>query len=97
MNAMSVQSVKKDYIEATEFIDKKTNELPTGPTLLERINVKNSIVAFDAMSTQTETIEYIIKNEGYYVAPIKGNQRKLEECIREYFTADEKFQNRMLL
>ena len=85
MNAMSIQSIKNEYTEATEFIEEKTNEIPTGITLLNRINIKDSIVVFDAMSTQLETIKYIVKKEGYYVAPVKSNQKSLEECIREYF------------
>ncbi len=89
MNAMSVHSIKNDYTEATEFIDEKTNEIPTGPMLLERINIEDSIIVFDALSTQTETIEYIINNNGHYVAPVKGNQKILEECIKEYFEDEE--------
>ena len=84
-NAMSIQSVKNDYTEATEFIDEKTNEIPTGPELLKRIDIENSIIVFDAMSTQTETIDYIVSQNAYYVAPVKGNQRSLEELIKEYF------------
>lgn len=89
MNAMSVHSIKNDYTGATEFIDIKTNEISTGPILLKRINIKDSIIVFDALSTQTETIEYIINNDGHYVAPVKGNQKNLEACIKEFFE-DEK-------
>lgn len=85
MNAMSVYSVKDDYTEATEFIDKKTNEIPTGTILLDRINIKDSIVVFDALNTQKETIEYIVQKGGHYVAPVKGNQETLENQIKEYF------------
>ena len=84
-NAMSIVSIKNDYCEATEFISDKTNEIPTGPDLLKRVNIKNCIITFDAMSTQTETIKYIAENGGYYVAPVKGNQATLEENIKNYF------------
>ena len=90
-NAMSLYSVKKDSCEATEFIEEKTNEIPTGVDLLKRVNIKNSIIVFDAMSTQTKTIEYIIKNKGHYVAPVKGNQKTLEENIKDYFGDKELF------
>ena len=86
MNAMSVYSVKNNYCESTEFIANKTNEIPTGVELLKKINIKDSIVVFDAMSTQTDTIKYIIEKDGHYVAPVKGNQSTLEECIKEYFS-----------
>lgn len=89
MNAMSVYSLKNNYCEATEFIGDKTNEIPTGIDLLKRINIKDSIIVFDAMSTQTETIKYIISEHGHYVAPVKGNQGTLEEQIKEYFEDKE--------
>lgn len=89
MNAMSIYSIKNNYCEATEFIADKTNEIPTGIDLLKRINIKDSIIVFDAMSTQTKTIEYIIGEHGHFVAPVKGNQETLEEQIREYFEDSE--------
>ena len=85
MNAMSIFSVKNNYCEATEFISDKTNEIPTGPELLKRINIENCIITFDAMSTQTKTIDYIVEKKAYYVAPVKGNQETLEKSIIEYF------------
>lgn len=92
MNAMSVHSVKNDCCEATEFIDKKTNEIPTAPKLLERLNIKDCIVVFDALNTQKDTIKYIVKNKGHYVAPVKGNQSMLEEQIKDYFDDDKLFE-----
>ena len=89
MNAMSLYSIKSNCTEATEFIEDKTNEIPTGPKLLERINIKNSIIVFDALSTQTETIKYIVENGGHYVAPVKGNQKSLEKNIKDYFEDKE--------
>ncbi len=84
-NAMSLYSLKYDICEATEFISDKTNEIPTGPTLLENVNIENCIITFDAMSTQIDTIEYIANKHAYYVAPVKGNQPTLEENIKQYF------------
>ena len=84
-NAMSLYSIKNDCCEATEFIEEKTNEIPTGPKLLKKVNIKDCIIVFDALSTQKQTIEYIIENKGHYVAPVKGNQGSLEENIKLYF------------
>lgn len=92
MNAMSIVSIKNDYCEATEFISDKTNEIPTGPKLLKRIKITNCIITFDAMSTQTKTIDYIVSKDGYYVAPVKGNQGTLEENIKNYFNDKELYE-----
>ena len=91
-NAMSIMSIKNDYCEATEFIESKTNEIPTGLDLLKRINVENNIITFDAMSTQIKTIDYIVSKHGYYVAPVKGNQETLEENIKNYFADKELYE-----
>ena len=91
-NAMSIYSVKNSICEATEFIGDKTNEIPTCPELLKRINIKNSIIVFDALNTQTETIKYIFEEGAYYVAPIKGNHKILYEELTDYFS-DEEFVN----
>lgn len=93
MNAMSIYSLKNEFCEATEFISDKTNEIPTGIELLKRVNIKNCVITFDAMSTQINTIEYIASNHSYYVAPVKGNQKNLEENISEYFK-DEKLKKK---
>lgn len=90
-NAMSIVSLKNDICEATEFIEDKTNEIPTGVELLKRINIENSIVVFDAMSTQTDTIAYIHSKHGFYVAPVKGNQSTLEEDIKLYFEDENNY------
>ena len=41
------------------------------------------------MSTQIKTIDYIATNGAYYVAPVKGNQKGLEENIKDYFEDEE--------
>ncbi len=92
-NAMSVYSIKYDKCLATEFIGDKTNEIPTAPILLSRLNIKNVIVTFDALNTQKETIKYIVNKQGYYVAPVKENQKSLYENINDYFTDETLLNN----
>ncbi len=92
-NAMSAYSIKYDKCLATEFIGDKTNEIPTAPILLSRLNIKNVIVTFDALNTQKETIKYIVNKQGYYVAPIKENQKSLYENINDYFTDETLLNN----
>lgn len=92
-NAMSAYSIKYDKCLATEFIGDKTNEIPTAPILLSRLNIKNVIVTFDALNTQKETIKYIVNKQGYYVAPVKENQKSLYENINYYFTDETLLNN----
>lgn len=92
-NAMNAYSIKYDKCLATEFIGDKTNEIPTAPILLSRLNIKNVIVTFDALNTQKETIKYIVNKQGYYVAPVKENQKSLYENINDYFTDETLLNN----
>lgn len=89
IQAMSAYSSKYDMTLATEFIEEKTNEIPIGPKLLSRLNLENTIITFDALNTQEKTIQYIVKNKGDYVAPVKANQGNLYEDLKAYFDSDE--------
>lgn len=89
IQAMSAYSSKYEMTLATEFIEDKSDEIPTGPKLLSRLNLENTIITFDALNTQEKTIEYIVKNKGDYVAPVKANQGNLYEDIKSYFDIDE--------
>lgn len=94
INAMSVYSENLGMCLATEFINEKTNEIPTGPKLLKMFNLENIIVTFDALNTQEETINTIVEKGGYYVAAVKGNQEKTYEDLVAYFS-DEKLVNQV--
>ena len=85
INAMSAYSIKYNKTLATEFIDEKSNEIPTGPKLLERLNIKDSIITFDALNTQEKTIKYIKSKEAHYIAPIKDNHKDFREDLKAYF------------
>ncbi len=52
INALSAYSIKYKKTLATKFIDFKTNEIPTCPKLLSRLNIKDIVITFDALNTQ---------------------------------------------
>ena len=85
VNAMSTYSIKYNKTLATEFIKEKTNEIPTCPKLLSRLNIKDSVITFDALNTQEKTISYIKSKEAHYVAPIKDNHKDFCEELKTYF------------
>ena len=74
--------------------DIKGKELVVGPVVIEKIPVKNHIITGDAMFAQKKICEQIIKRDGGYVFTVKGNQGKLEEDIRLFFT-DPPFQTKL--
>ena len=89
IQAMSIYSNNLGICLATEFIEEKTNEIPTGPKLLSLLNLENIIVTFDALNTQEKTIDTIVNQNGYYVAAVKSNQENTYEDLVNYFE-DEK-------
>jgi predicted transposase YbfD/YdcC len=66
-------------------IEEKTNEIPVAQQILSSMDLKGTLVSFDAMNTQVETLKVIIAGNGYYIGALKGNHKTmLEECER-YF------------
>lgn len=71
-------------------IDSKTNEIPAAQEALKMLQLKNAIVTFDALHTQTKTIGIIMERGGNYVGALKGNQGKLALAAAESFTEKNK-------
>lgn len=89
LQAMSLYSNNLGMCIATEFIDDKSNEIPTSPKLLNLFNLENTIITFDALNTQEDTIKTIVKQNGFYVAAIKGNQGNTHENLVDYFNDEQ--------
>lgn len=71
------------------FVDEKTNEIPATIDLLKIIDIKNTVVTWDALNTQKSTVEAVIKNKGDYVGALKGNQGNLFNDVKDYFDAEQ--------
>ena len=89
LQKMSLYSNNLGMSIVTEFIDDKSNEIPTGPKLLNLFNLENIIITFDALNTQEDTIKTIVKQNGFYVASIKGNQGNTYENLVNYFSDEQ--------
>jgi len=64
----------------------KTNEIPVAQAILKLLDLNGSIVSFDALNTQRETIATVIEQKGEYMAALKGNQPELYKEAMSYFT-----------
>lgn len=67
-------------------VDDKSNEITAIPRLLRLIDIRQGVVTIDAIGTQTDIVEEIIKGKGDYCLAVKGNQGSLYEDIRLYFS-----------
>lgn len=73
----------------TEPIEEKSNEIPVAQGIFKEMNLKNTVVTFDALNTQIETIKAIADSNGDYVGGLKGNQMKMNKCAMEIFAEDK--------
>lgn len=66
-------------------VDEKSNEITAIPKLLKILDIEGCFVTIDAMGCQTDIAELIDKMDGYYVLPVKENQKELLENITDSF------------
>jgi len=79
----------------TKQIGDKENEKGQIVNFLSNINIKDTIVTIDAAGTTSNILNYIEENDGYYLVPVKKNQKHLFKAINDhietlYNTKDEK-------
>lgn len=63
----------------------KSNEITAIPELLDILDITGCIVTIDAMGTQKDIAEKIIKNKGDYILALKGNHPLLHQEVEEFF------------
>lgn len=61
--------------------DEKSNEITSIPELLDKLSITGAIVSIDAMGTQKDIAEKIVKKGGDYILAVKGNQESLLEDV----------------
>lgn len=85
LNVLNVYSNNLNICLTSQMIDDKTNEIPNIPTVLERLNIQDVIVTWDALNTQKDNIFSVIDGGGDYVVPIKGNHSIFYDDLKTYF------------
>ncbi len=68
-----------------EFVQKKSNETPAIPKLLEQLDIKGHIVSVDAMGTQTAIATKIVEKKADYIMALKRNQGALHSEVIDQF------------
>ena len=70
-------------------VNDKSNEITAIPDLLEALFIEGNIITIDAMGTQTDIAEKIIKKGANYILAVKENQKQLLEEIKDEFKFSE--------
>ena len=61
VNTMSVYSNNYGIFLVQDYITEKSNEIPMGPKVLEKLKLEGCVVTADTLNTQVETIKAILK------------------------------------
>lgn len=85
LNVLNAYSNNYGICLASERISDKSNEIPTIPVILERLNIKQTIVTWDALNTQKTNLEAVINKKGNYVVPVKKNHPNFNADLELYF------------
>lgn len=89
LNVLNAYSNKYGICLASEMIKDKTNEIPTIPIILKRLNIKDTIITWDALNTQVKNIAEVIKKKGDYCVPIKSNHPLFFQELKLYFDEEK--------
>jgi predicted transposase YbfD/YdcC len=63
----------------------KSNEIPLARRILADRDLTGLLYTLDALHTQLETAELIVRQRGHYLMIVKGNQRHLHRILQEWF------------
>jgi hypothetical protein len=86
VNAVAQPSQRLLGVEA---VDKKTNEIPTARTLIQRLDLNGKITQLDGMHTQHETVHQILYEKGAdYSLILRDNQPTLLKTAQQLLPAD---------
>ena len=85
INVLNVYSNSDCLCIHSKPVETKTNEIPVVQEILRMMELKKTVITFDALHTQRETCNIIASKKGIYVAPVKDNQSGLREEILEKF------------
>lgn len=66
-------------------VDSKSNEITAIPTLLDSMDLRNTIITVDALGAQKSIAKQIIDGGGDYTFAVKGNHPKLLAAIEQAF------------
>jgi predicted transposase YbfD/YdcC len=69
----------------SEMIEEKSNEIPAGRKLIEKLPVDNAMILTDALHTQFENARKTVMDYGAdYFMTVKGNQKTLKQTLEQF-------------
>lgn len=85
LHLVSAWAARQRLVLGQEAIDQKSNEITAIPLLLGRLELDGALVTIDAMGTQTDIAETIVRRGGDYLLSLKANRPLLHEDVARFF------------
>ena len=85
LHLVSAWASRQRLVLGQQATAEKSNEITAIPLLLERLVLKGAVVTIDAMGTQTDIAETIIKQGGDYCLALKENRPLLHAEVERFF------------
>ena len=85
LHLVSAWAARQRLVLGQQAVDDKSNEIIAIPLLLERLELTGALVTIDAMGTQTEIAEKIVRGGGDYLLALKANRPVLHRDVAAFF------------
>ncbi len=89
IDMVSAWATANELVLGQVKVEDKSNEIPAIPKLLQLLDITECLVTMDAIGTQTEIAETILKQGGDYLLAVKENQGQLYEDLERLFSVEE--------
>jgi len=84
LHLVTAWCVEENLVLAQRAVDQKSNEITAIPEVLKVLDLKGATVTMDAMGTQTQIAEQIVRAGGDYVLAVKDNHPTLANSVRKH-------------
>jgi predicted transposase YbfD/YdcC len=88
MHTVSAWSTDYGLCLAERVVAEKTNEIPAVREVISMLNISGSVLTWDALNTQRDTVALVKAKRGDYVGALKKNQQAFYEDVSLYFDGD---------
>ncbi|GGK34886.1 ISAs1 family transposase [Salinarimonas ramus] len=85
LHLVSAWATRQRLVLGQEAVADKSNEITAIPLLLERLELTGAIVTIDAMGTQAQIANTIVKRGGDYLLALKGNRPATHADVVDFF------------
>lgn len=82
---VSAFSVLSGRWMGSEMIEEKSNEIPAGRKLIDKLSIDNAMILTDALHTQFENAQKTVVDYGAdYFMTVKNNQKTLKQTLEQF-------------